>query len=127
MRETSQQYAEKHSPGQLALLKQIRNYRMDVDSAHRDCSYLGWIQDNTHKNAAGAAKLDASGNYLSSATLPGLPFPETKNGQKAIWNYLMRYRGVGVQWKTWRCMRPVSSSNCVLLQRAAYPSLFGSP
>ena len=51
MRGTSQQYAEKHSPGQLALLKQIRNYRMDVDSAHRDC----------------------------------------------IWNYLMRYRSVGVQ------------------------------
>ncbi|NPT40997.1 DUF1329 domain-containing protein [Paraburkholderia sp. 1N] len=92
------QYAAKLSPGQLALFKQIKNYRMDVYPTHRNCSFPDWVQDNTKKNAAGSAKLDASGDYLASATLPGLPFPEAKNGQEAIWNYLTRYRGVGAQW-----------------------------
>lgn len=96
--ENLSQYADKLSPGQLALFKQIKSYRMDVYPTHRDCSYPDWIQDNTRKNGAGAAKLDPSGNYLINATLPGLPFPEAKNGQEAIWNYLTRYRGVGAQW-----------------------------
>ncbi|MCA8031264.1 DUF1329 domain-containing protein [Burkholderia cepacia] len=91
------QYADKLSPGQLALFKQIKGYRMDVYPTHRDCGYPEWIQENIKKNA-GTAKLDASGDHLQTAVLPGLPFPGAKNGQQAIWNYLTRYRGVGTQW-----------------------------
>ncbi|MGN6668793.1 MAG: DUF1329 domain-containing protein [Trinickia sp.] len=93
------QYADKLSPGQLALFKQIKNYQMDVYPTHRNCAYPEWVQDNTRKNGAGAAKLDASGDYLMTAVLPGLPFPQAKTGQEAIWNYLTRYRGVGVEWQ----------------------------
>jgi hypothetical protein len=95
--ENVSKYADKLSPGQLALFKQIKGYRMDVYPTHRDCGYPGWIQDNIKKNA-GTAKLDASGNHLQAAVLPGLPFPAAKTGQEAIWNYLTRYRGVGVEW-----------------------------
>jgi hypothetical protein len=95
--ENSAKYADKLSPGQLALFKQIKGYRMDVYPTHRDCAYPDWIQENVKKNA-GVAKLDATGNHLQSAVLPGLPFPAAKTGQEAIWNYLTRYRGVGVQW-----------------------------
>ncbi|RDU96372.1 DUF1329 domain-containing protein [Trinickia dinghuensis] len=90
-------YADKLSPGELALFKQIKGYRMDVYPTHRDCGYPEWIQENTKKNA-GTAKLDASGDHLQSAVLPGLPFPAAKTGQEVIWNYLTRYRGIGAQW-----------------------------
>jgi hypothetical protein len=95
--DTVGQYADKLSPGQLALFKQIKGYRMDVYPTHRDCGYPDWIQDNIKKNA-GTAKLDASGDHLQNAVLPGLPFPGAKTGQQAIWNYLTRYRGVGLEW-----------------------------
>ena len=104
-------YATNLTPGQLAMFKQIKNYRMDVYPTHRDCGYPEWIQENIKKNA-GAAKLDASGNHLVSATLPGLPFPGAKTGQEAIWNYLSRYRGVGIKWSKVNTMvspRPGSS------------------
>ena len=67
--ENVDKYATNLTPGQLAMFKQIKNYRMDVYPSHRDCGYPEWIQENTKKNV-GAAKLDASGNHLVSATLP---------------------------------------------------------
>lgn len=104
-------YAANLTPGQIAMFKQIKNYRMDVYPTHRDCGYPDWVQENTRKNA-GTAKLDASGDHLQSAILPGLPFPAAKTGQQAIWNYLARYRGVGIQWGKLNTMvspRPGSS------------------
>jgi len=92
-------YADKLTPGQIALFKQIKGYRMDIYPTHRDCTYPDWVQDNIKKNAAGAAKLSTDGDHLQSAVLPGLPFPGAKTGQEAIWNYLTRYRGVGVDWQ----------------------------
>jgi hypothetical protein len=90
-------YADKLSPGQLALFKQIKGYRMDVYPTHRDCGYPDFVQDNIKKNAT-QAKLDASGDYIADAVLPGLPFPAAKTGAEAIWNYLSRYRGQGIEW-----------------------------
>ncbi|WP_207000166.1 DUF1329 domain-containing protein [Trinickia mobilis] len=90
-------YEDKLSPGQVALFKQFKGYRMDVYPTHRDCSYPDWVQENIKKNAV-SAKLDQTGDHLQSAALPGLPFPGAKSGQQAIWNYLTRYRGVGAEW-----------------------------
>jgi Protein of unknown function (DUF1329) len=104
-------YADNLSPGQVAMFKQIKGYRMDIYPTHRDCGFPDWMQDNIKKNAANA-KLDAGGDHLASATLPGLPFPGAKTGQEAIWNYLTRYRGIGAQWKKVNTMvspRPGSS------------------
>jgi len=70
-------YADNLTPGQIAMFKHVKNYRMDVYPSHRDCGYPEWVQQNTKKNA-GTAKLDASGDHLVSATLPGLPFPAAK-------------------------------------------------
>ncbi|MFL9872900.1 DUF1329 domain-containing protein [Paraburkholderia megapolitana] len=89
-------YADKLSPGQLALFKQIKGYKMIVYPSHRNCAYPEWVQNNIKKNAAGA-KLDADGNHLQSAVLPGLPFAGADTGQKVIWNYLTRYQGVGLE------------------------------
>ncbi|SDR53790.1 Protein of unknown function [Paraburkholderia fungorum] len=95
--ENADKFSDKLSPGQLALFKQVKGYRMVVYPTHRTCSFPDWVQSNIKKNN-GSAKLDSSGDHLESAVLPGLPFPGAKTGQEAIWNYLSRYRGVGVTW-----------------------------
>lgn len=89
-------YSDKLTPGQLALFKQIKGYQMDVFPTHRNCGYPDFVRENTIKNKE-AAKLDATGDHLQTAVMPGLPFPAAKSGQEAIWNYLSRYRGVGIR------------------------------
>lgn len=100
------QYAGKLTPGQVALFKQKPDYRMDVYPTHRDCGYPDWVQANTKQNA-GTAKLDPSGNFIESAVLPGIPFPNPANGAQVLWNYQLRYRGVGIEWpKTTTAVSP---------------------
>ncbi|MFB9123754.1 DUF1329 domain-containing protein [Paraburkholderia dipogonis] len=91
-------YVASLSPGQVELFKTRPGYRMDVYPSHRECGFPEWMQANMKTNASNAT-LDKNGEYLQSATLPGLPFPDPKNGAQAIWNHLMRYRGVGMSWQ----------------------------
>jgi hypothetical protein len=89
------QYADKLTSGEMALLKSKAGYRIDVYPSHRDCSFPDWVQANSKLNKS-AASLDPTGNYLVKAVLPGLPFSDPKNGAEIMWNYLARYRGVGL-------------------------------
>jgi hypothetical protein len=91
-------YADKLSPGQLAVLKQVKGFRMDVYPSHRSCGIPDFVADNTRKNA-GTAKLAANGWSLQEALLPGYPFPLPENGTQAMWNSKMRYRGVATEYK----------------------------
>ncbi|CAA7611359.1 conserved exported hypothetical protein [Candidatus Terasakiella magnetica] len=100
------QYADKLTPGQVALFKQKPDYRMDVYPTRRDCGYPDWVQANSKQNAA-SAKLDATGNFVDSGVLPGTLFPNPTNGAQILWNYQTRYRGVGVVWpKTTTAVSP---------------------
>ncbi|WP_322087953.1 DUF1329 domain-containing protein [Burkholderia sp. BCC1999] len=90
-------YADKLSPGQVALIKQKKGYRMDVYPSHRECQLPEVVEQNSRANLT-AAKLDSAGESLASAVLPGVPFPQPKSGIEAILNYEMRYRGAGVDW-----------------------------
>jgi hypothetical protein len=90
-------YADKLSPGQIELIKQKKGYRMDVYPTHRVCQLPAFAEENTKKNLT-AAKMDASGEMVQTAILPGIPFPQPKTGAEAIWNHQLRYRGVGVDW-----------------------------
>jgi len=90
-------YAEQLSPGQIQLVKQKKGYRMDVYPSHRECQLPDDVAQNSKANLT-AAKLDSTGENLHTAVLPGVAFPEPKNGAEAIWNYLIRYRGEGVDW-----------------------------
>jgi hypothetical protein len=96
------QYADKLSPGQLELFKSNPSYEMVIYPTHRDCGFPDWINQNTTANKS-KAKLDASGNYLADAVLPGVVFPDPKNGAEAMWNFQTRYTGIGdlVQWRTY--------------------------
>ena len=83
------------SPGQVQMVKQTKGYRMDVYPSHRNAGYPDWIEANIRKNAAGAAKLSKDGTDLLAADLPGILFPFPKDGSEIIWNFLMRYKGIG--------------------------------
>jgi len=45
-------YADKLSPGQVALVKQTKGYRMDVYPSHRTCGVPDFVAENTKKNVA---------------------------------------------------------------------------
>lgn len=90
-------YADKLSPGQVRLIKQLKGYRMDVYPSHRECQLPDVAEQNSKANLT-AAKLAANGQSLQSAALPGVPFPQPKNGAEAMLNYETRYRDEGIEW-----------------------------
>ncbi|GAB3626718.1 hypothetical protein PTE30175_02992 [Pandoraea terrae] len=90
-------YASQLSPGQIQLIKQTKGYRMDVYPSHRECQVPDAVAQNSKANLT-AAKLDSTGEMVQTAIFPGVAFPQPKNGAEAILNYVMRYRGEGVEW-----------------------------
>ncbi|SCB21458.1 DUF1329 domain-containing protein [Cupriavidus alkaliphilus] len=90
-------YADRLTPGQLALVKQKKGYRMDVYPSHRECQVPDFVAQNSKANLTGA-KLDPGGEKLQTATLPGIAFPQPKTGAEAILNYIYRYHGEGLEW-----------------------------
>ncbi|MDQ2820568.1 MAG: DUF1329 domain-containing protein [Pseudomonadota bacterium] len=91
-------YADKLSHGELAMLKQIKGYRMDVYPSHRSCGAPDFVYANTRKNVD-VAKVGADGWSLKEAVVPGYPFPMPTTGVEAMLNAKMRYRGVAVDYK----------------------------
>lgn len=94
---SADKHADKLSPGQLALLKELPGYRMDVYPARRSCGVPDFVAENTKKNV-GLAKLDSTGFALQEAHVPGFPFPVPSSGVEAMWNMKMRYRGLGIEF-----------------------------
>lgn len=91
------QHAAKLAPGQVALIKQTKGYRMDVYPSRRTCANPDFVLENTKKNVA-AAKLGPDGWSLKDAVLPGIPFPMPANGAEAMWNSKLKYSGIGYEW-----------------------------
>ena len=86
------QYREVLTPGHLALLAAYPTYRMPVYPTHRSASNPQAIYDATKANAT-SATLESDGNTVQNA-IGGIPFPIPQNGQEAIWNHILRYRGI---------------------------------
>lgn len=91
-------HADKLSPGQIATIKQVKGYRMDVYPTRRSCGVPDFVADNTRKNV-GFAKLADNGWALQDGWVPGVLFPMPANGTEAMWNMAMRYRGVATEFK----------------------------
>ena len=85
------QYADKLSVGQQALLKTYPDsYMMKVYPTRRSAAFPQRIYDKT-KEIAGTATLVENG-YGVTGAINGIPFPIPKVGVEAIWNHLLRYR-----------------------------------
>lgn len=89
--DNADQYADKLTPGQLAMLKKYGNYKMNVYPTRRSCAFPEVAYEATKKNAVNAS-LAAGGNGVENALL-GFPFPMPKEGVEVVWNHNLRYRG----------------------------------
>lgn len=87
-------YADKLSEGQIALIKTYKGYRMDVYPSRRSCPVPDFVATQTKKNAT-TAKVGGDGWQLEAVQGAGIPFPFPKSGAEAMWNYKLRYTGLG--------------------------------
>ena len=88
-------YADKLSPGQVALIKRYPDtWYMNVYPTRRSASYPQRIYDAAISNAV-IGELTQGGNGVANAT-ESVPFPIPKSGVEVIWNHLLRYRGEAV-------------------------------
>lgn len=90
-------YADKLTPGQIQMLKQVPGYTMPVYPTHRDCGVPEVVAQNTKEGASKSA-IGSDGWSLADAVLPGVPFPEPQNGIQALWNFLVHYQGAGTSY-----------------------------
>jgi hypothetical protein len=85
------QYQTQLPAGLKALLENNSDYFLRVFPSHRSAAAPQRIYDATRFNALNA-ELISGGNGVAGVAA-GIPFPLPKNGQEAIWNHIMRYRG----------------------------------
>lgn len=90
-------YADKLTEGAKALMKKYPSYRIDVYPTHRTAAYPKFVYDNT-AGCALTAKTKSGGISMEGCHA-GIPFPIPKTGNEAMWNHLVRFRGVALQQK----------------------------
>ena len=88
---TADKYKDNLSPGQMAMLKQYPTYKLNVFTTRRSAAFPEGHYKET-KDCAGKAMLAAGGNGVVGCT-GGTPFPIPKNGNEAIWNMILHYKG----------------------------------
>jgi hypothetical protein len=87
-------YKDKLSEGQMALVKTLKGYRMDVYPTRRSCGFPDFVYERTRTNAR-ESKLAANGWGLEKALGAAVLFPIPKTGAEAVWNHKLRYMGEG--------------------------------
>lgn len=87
-------YRDKLSEGQIALVKNLKGYRMDVYPTRRSCGFPDFVYERTRINAR-EARLAGNGWGLEQAIGAAVVFPFPKNGAEAVWNHKLRYMGEG--------------------------------
>ncbi len=87
-------HADKVPPGQAALIKAYKGYKLDVYPSHRSCPAPDIVAERTKKNAT-YARIGDDGWRLEQAYGAGVPFPIPKSGVEVLWNYKTRYTGLG--------------------------------
>ncbi|TWC37753.1 uncharacterized protein DUF1329 [Pseudomonas sp. SJZ079] len=92
------QYQAQLPPGLRLLLEQNPDYYLRVYPTRRSAAAPQRIYDATRFNALNA-ELISNGNGVAGAAA-GVPFPLPENGQQAIWNHIMHYRGNQIRMVT---------------------------
>ncbi len=86
-----EQYKDKLTPGQIALLKRGPEEKMVIYPTHRSCAYPESIYKKTADNVL-KAKLSKDGNALIDA-VGGFAFAFPKTGEELMWNHKANYYG----------------------------------
>ncbi|HBO3146300.1 DUF1329 domain-containing protein [Pseudomonas aeruginosa] len=90
------QYADKLSEGTRALLnKYPDSFFLEVYPTHRTAAAPQWVYDNTFANAT-RCKLTHEGLSVEGC-YGGIPFPIPKDGNEAIWNFLLRVEAQSIE------------------------------
>lgn len=88
------QYKDKLPEGQVTLIKSKSGYRMDVYQTRRTCGYPDWYYERTKANAS-KAHIGADGASIEGLVGGAVPFPVPKSGAEVVWNFKLRWMGVG--------------------------------
>ncbi|HTZ70472.1 MAG TPA: DUF1329 domain-containing protein [Acetobacteraceae bacterium] len=86
-----QRYESKLSVGTAAMIKTLQGFHVNVYPTHRTAAQPQYIYDATIANAT-RAHLINGGQDVEGAQV-GIPFPIAHNGNEAIWNHILRWRG----------------------------------
>lgn len=91
-------YADKLNDGVKEMFKRYpETYRVDVYTTHRTAAAPQWVYDNTKKNATEATLVESSAGPIPQGAFGGTPFPIANNGDEAMWNHLLSWRGTSVK------------------------------
>ncbi|MEQ9507582.1 MAG: DUF1329 domain-containing protein, partial [Alloalcanivorax xenomutans] len=85
------QYADRLTPGSIALLKRYPEFSMPVYKTHRTAAWPKPVYDSIADHAT-TAKLVGDGNGVDGVW-GAIPFPIPENGNEVIWNHNLRFQG----------------------------------
>ncbi|MDX1587338.1 MAG: DUF1329 domain-containing protein [Oleiphilaceae bacterium] len=88
------EYADRLSPGQVAMIKKYDYFFIPVYPTRRTAAYPREWEEQTRSNAT-QVELEPSGNGLINYET-GTPFPLPQSGVEAVFNHTTRYRGGSV-------------------------------
>jgi hypothetical protein len=89
------QHAERLTDGQRALFAAFPDYRMRVFPTRRTAAYPDFVYAALDRNAKSAEVVTEGAGGVRNARVTS-PFPRPASGLEAIWNHILRWRGVRV-------------------------------
>ena len=94
----AEQYQDKLSPGQLAMLKRYPDsYKIPVYPSHRSAAVPDEIYAAAKKSALNTISIDGGNGLQNFSDSRYYAFPIPKNGVEVVWNHITRYRGGNVR------------------------------
>jgi hypothetical protein len=122
----AEQYKDKLSPGEMALLKKYPNFSMSVYPSHRTAALPQSVYDQAK---AEATKISWTQGHIQGRDASNIPFPIPKNGEEAIHNHLLRYMGGGFERDySWFPVRANGDTYRVgVTERMVFPKNFDPP
>jgi len=94
--ENMDQYADKLTDGQKALLKKYpTSYKLPIYKTHRTASFPKFVSEKAKKNATTAELVDGGNGMINFDET--VPFAIPQNGIEVIWNHVSRYRGGSIE------------------------------
>lgn len=91
-----EQYKDKLSAGQIAMLKKYPTLKLNVYPTRRSAAYPDKVYKDV-KAFAPQTKISASGNAVSGSGSSSVPFPFAKTGHEVLTNHTFRWIGGGVE------------------------------